>query len=94
MSVIDMHDAKTPLNEAIEKFERGGENEVLLARDGEPFAKIVRLPQSEQVAKRNPGVQGQSSVELGKYKHLIPSFTLEEWNESDEEIAELFGVKP
>jgi prevent-host-death family protein len=41
MKVVNMHEAKTTLSQLVEQAERG--EEIVIARAGEPVAKIVAL---------------------------------------------------
>lgn len=74
-----MLDAKTSLSRLVQAVETGAEKEIIIARNGRPAAKLVPID-----AEKPNRV-------LGQYKDIVPSFTLEEWNEGDEEIAALFG---
>ena len=51
MLKVNMHEAKTQFSKLIARVEKG--EEILIARDGEPVAKIVAIRQ--QIAKRVPG---------------------------------------
>lgn len=82
MTTVNMLDAKSQLSRLVQAVETGAEKEIIIARNGKPAARLVPIKQEKP------------DRELGKYKHLIPSFTLEEWNETDDEVAKLFGVKP
>ena len=77
MRTVNMLDAKTNLSRLVDAVERGEEDEVIIARDGKPAARLVPLEKKK--------------VRLGLADGLfdVPK-TLEEWNAMDEEIADLF----
>jgi antitoxin (DNA-binding transcriptional repressor) of toxin-antitoxin stability system len=79
MLTINMHDAKTRLSSLVEGLETGRENEIILARNGKPVAKLVPYT----VPKR-----------LGAAKHILEGLnlpkTVEEFNAGDAEIAKDF----
>lgn len=74
--IVNVHEAKTHLSKLLARVEAG--EEIILARGGEPIAKIVPMPvQREWVG---PGAW--------KGKYDIPEGALE-WTE--EELREMFG---
>lgn len=77
MPVVNMLEAKTKLSKLVEAVESGAESEIIIARNGKPAAKLVRVDAS------NP-------VRLGIAEGKYASMSLEEFNASDEEIAKLF----
>jgi prevent-host-death family protein len=81
MSVVNMLEAKTSLSRLVEAVESGAESEIIIARNGKPAAKLVPI-KSPLKTKR----------QLGLFRGRYPSFTLEEFNSTDDEIAKLFGV--
>ncbi|WP_416223094.1 type II toxin-antitoxin system Phd/YefM family antitoxin [Tianweitania sp.] len=74
-----MLDAKTSLSRLVQAVESGEEKEIVIARNGKPAAKLVPID------------AGKRDRILGQYKDVIPAFTLEEWNESDADVAAMFG---
>jgi prevent-host-death family protein len=82
MSVVNMLEAKTSLSRLVEAVESGAEKEIIIARNGKPAAKLVPMH----------AVEGKR--QLGLFAGRYPSFTLEEFNSTDDEIAKLFGVEP
>ena len=55
MSIVNVHEAKTHLSRLLQRVEAG--EEVLIARDGEPIARLVPLA---KVLPRQPGrLKGQ-----------------------------------
>jgi prevent-host-death family protein len=83
MPTVNMLDAKTQLSKLVQQVESGAETEIVIARNGRPVAKLV--PVNARPQGRRP---------LGFLAGRYPSFTLEEFNASDAEIARLFGIEP
>jgi prevent-host-death family protein len=79
MRVVNMLDAKTNLSKLVDAVESGGEDEVVIARNGKPAAKIVPITSSQK--KRLP---------LGFLNGKYPPMSLEQLNASNEEIGRLF----
>lgn len=75
---VNIYEAKTHFTELIDKLET--ENEIIIARRGKPVAKLVPLDYAE---KRPVGT--------AKGKFTVPA-TTEEFDKSNDEIADLFGV--
>lgn len=50
MTTVNMLDAKTRLSQLVEAVESGAEDEILIARNGRPAARLVRL--SKETAPR------------------------------------------
>ncbi|MCY1242723.1 Antitoxin type II toxin-antitoxin system, type II toxin-antitoxin system [compost metagenome] len=85
MLTVNMHDAKSSLSKLVEAIENGEEQEVVIARNGKPAAKLVPiLPASKDVSKRI----GAGKAALANWR----SFSLDEFNAADDEIALLFGT--
>ncbi len=78
MTTVNMHEAKTGLSKLVEAIENGTESEIVLARNGKPVARIVPLEEIPVV---------DVSKRLGIAEGQFGSFSLEEFNEMDEEIA-------
>ena len=76
MAIVNMHEAKTHLSRLVERAERG--EEVLIARNGKPVAKLVRLESEFKPAKRP----------LGDMRGLIK--LPDDFDEEDPEIIEMF----
>ncbi len=83
MPIVNMLDAKTQLSKLVQQVESGAEAEIVIARNGRPVAKLVPVDSGPKA--RRP---------LGFLKGKFSDFTLEEFNDSDAEIAKLFGVDP
>ena len=79
MRTVNMHDAKTKLSTLVEGLEAGRENEIILARNGKPVAKLVPYTAPKR---------------FGAAKHILAGLnlpkTVEAFNEGDAEIAEEF----
>ncbi|ATU90750.1 type II toxin-antitoxin system Phd/YefM family antitoxin [Phyllobacterium zundukense] len=76
MLTINMHDAKTRLSSLVEGLEAGRENEIVLARNGKPVAKLVPYTAPKR---------------FGAARHILAGLnlpmTVEEFNAGDAEIA-------
>lgn len=83
MPTVNMLDAKTQLSRLVQQVETGAEAEIVIARNGRPVAKLVPMNVRSKIPRR-----------LGTLAGLYPSFTLEEFDASNDEIARLFGVNP
>lgn len=79
MPTVNIHKAKTELSRLIEAVEKGEADEIIIARNGKPVARLV--PLKKMPAKRRIGfLKGQLKIpddfdEIGR-----------------EEIATMFGV--
>ena len=78
MTVVNMHEAKTNLSKLVQRA-AGGE-EIILAKAGEPVAKIVAYTKPQ----RKPRVPGSMKGQIW----MAPDF-----DDVDEEIAATFGVE-
>jgi prevent-host-death family protein len=76
MKQVNVHEAKTQLSRLLQEVENG--EEVVIARNGEPVAKLV--PHVEERKPREPG-WGEGWIEI------LPGF-----DEYDEQIARDFGM--
>jgi prevent-host-death family protein len=83
MTTVNMLEAKTRLSQLVSAVESGAENEIIIARDGKPAARLVPIAANEKPPRQLGLLQGQ-----------FPDMSLEDFNALDDEIAELFGVKP
>lgn len=52
MSTVNMLEAKTNLSKLVEQVESGTEQEVIIARNGKPAAKLVRIGSKPAAEKR------------------------------------------
>jgi prevent-host-death family protein len=74
---VNLHEAKTQLSRLLQEVEDG--EEIVIARNGEPVAKLVRA-EEQQRKPREPG-WGKGRIEI------LPGF-----DEYDEQIARDFGM--
>jgi len=79
MSIVNMLQAKTNLSKLVEAVESGAEDEIIIARNGKPAARLVPVNQPKK-AERRLGIAN------GKY----PDFNWEEWQATDKEVARMF----
>ncbi|UVC07177.1 type II toxin-antitoxin system prevent-host-death family antitoxin [Rhizobium sp. TH2] len=79
MAVVNMLEAKTNLSKLVDAVESGNENEVIIARNGKPAAKLVAI--STETEPRQP---------LGFMDGKFPPMSLEDLNASNEEIERAF----
>jgi len=83
MSVVNMHDAKSNLSKLVDAVESGAQDEVILARNGKPAARIV------------PVAIAPSARRFGLGKGKYPKFDAEAFDALDADVAALFyGVPP
>jgi prevent-host-death family protein len=78
MTTVNIFEAKTNLSRLIEAVETGAEDEIIIARNGRPVARLAPL---------EPKKQG---VRLGLAKGLFE--VPDDIDEANPEIARLFGV--
>jgi prevent-host-death family protein len=76
---VNVHEAKTHLSKLLDRVERG--EEIVIARNGKPIAQLGAY---QPRTGRRPG--------RGVWKGKMPSISLEEFNEMDEQIARDFGM--
>lgn len=81
MPTVNMLDAKTQLSKLVQQVESGEEDEIVIARNGRPVAKLVPISDRARAPRQ-----------LGQLAGRYPSFTLAEFDASNAEIARLFGV--
>jgi antitoxin (DNA-binding transcriptional repressor) of toxin-antitoxin stability system len=72
---VNMLEAKTQLSRLVEAIESGAEEEIVIARNGKPAARLVPL-------ERKPKRKGRLGLLEGKY----PVLTQEEFDIDNEEI--------
>lgn len=83
MPVVNMLEAKNNLSRLVEAVESGAENEIVIARNGKPAARLVPL-----------GKSGDGRRLLGIAKGEF-EFDAEAFDALDEEVAALFhGEEP
>ena len=79
MSTVNMLDAKSNLSKLVDAVERGAEDEIIIARNGRPAARLVPLAKP---AARKPIIFG---VAKGLFE--APA----DINADDDRIAEMFA---
>lgn len=74
--MVNVHDAKTHLSKLIDRAHAG--EEIILAKAGEPWAKIVPYTVTEPLPRRQPG----------RFKHLLKDVPSDIWFEpmADDEL--------
>jgi prevent-host-death family protein len=82
MPTVNMFEAKSNLSRLVEAVEHGIEQEIVIARNGKPVAKLVPLSGSPKSGKR-----------LGLLAGQFPVPTQEEFDADADEIAALFGPR-
>jgi prevent-host-death family protein len=81
MTTVNMLEAKTRLSQLVSAVEDGTENEIIIARDGKPAARLV------------PIVKEKALRRLGLLEGQFPDMSLEDFNALDEDVAKLFSVE-
>ena len=79
MPVVNMLDAKTHLSRLVEEVENGVTDEIVIARNGKPAARLVPIASKPSATKR-----------LGLLAGKYPSTSQAEFDASNEEIGRLF----
>jgi prevent-host-death family protein len=79
MLKVNMLEAKNSLSRLVEAVENGSESEIIIARNGKPAAKLVAV-----------NAEASHGVRFGLLDGQYPAMSLEEFNELDEHIADLF----
>ena len=77
MTQVNMLEAKSKLSKLVKDLEQFEEDAVYIARDGKPVVMMVRIPHQE--ASQRFGI--------AEGKFTVPA----EFDDWDDEIAELFG---
>lgn len=80
MDTVNILEAKTQLSRLLERIERGEAEEIVIARNGRPVARLVPL-QPQPVERRIGAARG---------RFVVP----ESIDRSNEEVARLFGIEP
>ena len=78
MSTVNMLEAKTTLSKLVDQVESGVEQEIIIARNGKPAAKLVRIGAQTSPAKR---------IGVAKDAFVLP----DDIDADNAIIAELFG---
>ncbi|HVN02734.1 MAG TPA: type II toxin-antitoxin system prevent-host-death family antitoxin [Caulobacteraceae bacterium] len=76
MTVVNMLEAKNNLSRLVEAVESGGEDEIIIARNGKPAARLVPLEQ-----KKRGVILG-----IAKGKFVVP----DNIDRDNDEIAKMF----
>ena len=78
---VNMLEAKTQLSKLVDAVESGAEEEIVIARDGKPAARLIAVATSPK-------------VRLGLAKGKYPVMTQEEFDADKEEIWRDWNEKP
>ncbi len=78
MRAVNMLEAKSTLSKLVEAVETGAEQEIIIARNGRPAARLVPLD------------TGPRKVRLGLARDKYPDFDFEAFDAMDAEIERLF----
>ena len=79
MVVMNMLQAKTHLSKLVEAIESGSEEEILIARNGRPVARLVPLSK--------PSSAALIGIAKGQFE-----FDKDSFDSLDAEVADLFGI--
>ena len=79
MPIVNMLDAKTNLSKLVDAVETGAEEEIIIARNGKPAAKLVQLD-----------TQPKSLLRLGLAVGKYPPLDYEAFQALDAEIEKMF----
>jgi prevent-host-death family protein len=77
MAVVNMLDAKSRLSRLVQAVESGEEEEIVIARNGKPAARLVPIAAKPDVSKR---------IGIAKGKFVVP----DDIDGCNDEIAKLF----
>lgn len=80
MPQVNMHDAKTRLSKLVDDLESGREDEITIARNGRPVARLVRVEDAGSVQQR---------IGVAKGMFRLP----EQTEELDRAAAALFAAE-
>jgi prevent-host-death family protein len=80
MPTVNMLEAKSNLSELVRAVESGEQDEIIIARNGVPAARLVRVQKLK--APRRLGI--------AEGKYVIP----DDIDADNDLIAEMFGMKP
>ncbi|MEX0954500.1 MAG: type II toxin-antitoxin system prevent-host-death family antitoxin [Rhizobiaceae bacterium] len=79
MSTVNMLEAKTKLSKLVEAVESGAEDEIIIARNGKPAAKLVPLDAAPK-----------KKIRLGLLAGKYPPMDFEAFQAMDAEIEAMF----
>jgi prevent-host-death family protein len=79
MGMVNMHEAKTSLSKLVEAVESGAEEEIVIARNGKPAARLVPI-----AAPKKKGLR------LGLLAGKYPPMDFEAFQAMDAEIEAMF----
>ncbi len=77
MTTVNMHDAKSQLSKLVDAVEKGEVDEVIIARNGRPAARLISM---------RPGAKVERQIGLAKGLFVAP----QDPHADDSEIAALF----
>ncbi len=83
MTIVNMLQAKSSLSRLVERVESGAEQEIVIARNGKPAARLVALAPTPKPARRLGIVEGQYAT-----------YSQEEFDSVNGEITKMFGIEP
>jgi prevent-host-death family protein len=78
MTIVNIHEAKSNLSKLISQIEEGSENEIIIARNGRPAARLVPLPPKKQ------------GLRLGIAAGHHPPMSFEGFQALDADVGRLF----
>lgn len=81
MSTVNMLEAKTHLSKLVEQLESGQEREIVIARNGKPAARLVRIGDKPPTEKR---------IGIAKGAFIMP----DDIDADNAAIAKLFSEAP
>jgi prevent-host-death family protein len=76
---VNMLEAKSNLSRLVESVESGAEDEIVIARNGKPVARLVPIAAASDVGKR-----------LGLLQGKYPAVSLADFNSTDGDVLTLF----
>jgi antitoxin (DNA-binding transcriptional repressor) of toxin-antitoxin stability system len=75
MSMVNMHEAKSNLSRLVSAIANGVEEEIVIARNGQPMARLVSMPKMQVIR-----------IGAGKGKYNLP----EDFDDDDALIQAMF----
>jgi prevent-host-death family protein len=78
MSTVNMLEAKTQLSKLVEQIESGAREEIIIARNGRPVARLVPL------------AQPRNGLKIGIADGQFPALDYEAFKAMDKDIEQLF----
>lgn len=88
MPKVNMLEAKTNLSKLVEAVESGKEQEIILARNGKPVARIVPIVRPDRIIGIAEGEFGELDEEWFKEFQALDEVIWKEWHKKD------FSVPP